>query len=141
MRIILLENAGPGKSTMARRLIGQSDVPRLSLNEIAWDHGAVRRPHEDSVAAFTAFLEENENWIIEGCYSDLLEIALPHCTELRFLNPGVHVCVEHCWQRPWEPERFSTLEEQGGMLETLIEWVQEYETRTDDAIQPLMAIR
>lgn len=132
MRIILLGNAGSGKSTMARRLIGGNAIPRLSLDEIAWDNGAVRRSHEDSVTALTAFLQQNEKWIIEGCYSDLVEVALPHCTELRFLNPGVTVCVEHCRQRPWEPEKFATPDEQKAMLNTLMEWVREYDTRSDE---------
>ena len=132
MKIILLGNAGSGKSTMARRLIDEKEIARLSLDEIAWDHGAVRRAHEDSVADLNFFLRENENWIIEGCYSDLVEVALPHCTELRFLNPGVSVCMEHCSQRPWEPEKFATPNEQQALLDTLLEWVQEYETRDDE---------
>jgi len=70
--------------------------------------------------------------VIEGCYSDLVEAALPHCTELRFLNPGVEVCVEHCLRRPWEPEKFATEAEQNANLENLIQWVREYETRDDE---------
>jgi adenylate kinase family enzyme len=42
MRIILLGNAGAGKSTMARRLIGTKNIPRLSLDEIAWEQAAER---------------------------------------------------------------------------------------------------
>ena len=58
--------------------------------------------------------------------------ALPYCDELRFLNPGVEVCVNHCWQRPWEPEKFSSPAEQQAMLNSLIEWVKDYEHRTDE---------
>ena len=39
MKLILLGNAGAGKSTMARRIIGDEPIPRLSLDEIAWDDG------------------------------------------------------------------------------------------------------
>lgn len=35
MKTILPGNAGAGKSTMARRLIGSRNIPRLSLDEIA----------------------------------------------------------------------------------------------------------
>lgn len=61
-----------------------------------------------------------------------MEAALPFCTELRFLNPGVEVCVEHCLRRPWEPEKFSSADEQQSMLASLISWVREYETRADE---------
>jgi len=132
MRIILLGNAGAGKSTMARRLMRGQSVPRLSLDEIAWAEGAERKPLEESIQALRNFLDENDHWIIEGCYSDLIEVALPFCEELRFLNPGVEVCVSHCLNRPWEPEKFSTEHEQKKMLANLIAWVREYETRTDE---------
>jgi adenylate kinase family enzyme len=132
MRIILLGNAGAGKSTMARRLMNGRSIPRLSLDEIAWAEGTERKPLEESVQALRSFIDDNEQWIIEGCYSDLVEVALPFCEELRFLNPGIEVCVENCLKRPWEPEKFSTENEQKETLASLISWVREYETRTDE---------
>jgi adenylate kinase family enzyme len=132
MRLILLGNAGAGKSTMARRLIAGADIPRLSLDEIAWDRGPKRKPLEQSLTVLRRFLRSNEQWIIEGCYSDLVEAVLPHCTELRFLNPGVETCVAHCNSRPWEPSKSSSAEEQNAMLSQLIQWVKEYETRDDE---------
>jgi adenylate kinase family enzyme len=132
MRIVLLGNAGAGKSTMARRIIGGSSIARLSLDQIAWDEGPKRKPLEVSLRMLNDFIQSNKEWIIEGCYSDLIEAALPYCTELRFLNPGIEVCVAHCHRRPWEPEKFSSREEQAAMLSFLIQWVKDYETRDDD---------
>lgn len=132
MRLILLGNAGAGKSTMAHRLIGSADIPRLSLDEIAWDQGARRKPFEESRTLLRQFINANEQWVIEGCYGDLIEAALPSCTELRFLNPGIEACVAHCNRRPWEPSKFSSREQQDAMLSRLIQWVQEYDTRDDE---------
>jgi adenylate kinase family enzyme len=132
MKIILLGNAGAGKTTMARQLIGDRNIPRLSLDEIAWEQGVQRKPLEASLRELQQFIDTNDRWIIEGCYGDLVEAALPYCTELRFLNPGVAVCVEHCRQRPWEPEKFASAAEQQAMLEHLIQWAREYETRDDE---------
>jgi adenylate kinase family enzyme len=132
MRVILLGNVGAGKSTMARRLIGSSDVPCLSLDEIAWNEGPERKPLEASLRELLRFIENNDQWIIEGCYSDLVEAALPYCTELRFLNPGIEACVAHCNRRPWEPEKFSSAAEQNAMLDQLIQWVREYDSRDDE---------
>ena len=141
MKLILLGNAGAGKSTMARRIIGDEPIPRLSLDEIAWDDGPnqdkieqryVRKPLEVSLRMLHAFIQSNEQWIVEGCYSDLIRAALPYCTELRFLNPGIGVCVAHCHRRPWEPEKYPSKEAQDEKLDFLLDWVREYETREDE---------
>lgn len=117
---------------MAHRIVGDRFVPRLSLDQIAWDEGPKRKPLEISVQLLNDFIQSNKEWIIEGCYSDLIEAALPYCTELRFLNPGTEVCVAHCYRRPWEPEKFSSPEDQAAMLARLVQWVRKYETRDDE---------
>ena len=132
MKLVLLGNAGAGKSTLARRLMGGRDIPRLSLDEIAWDEGPVRKPLAESIALLEDFVARHPEWIIEGCYGDLIAAALPHCEELRFLNPGVEVCVSHCLARPWEPEKFATPEAQQATLDYLVNWVRTYETRDDE---------
>lgn len=135
MKIILLGNAGAGKSTMAKQLIDKADddsITCLSLDEIAWNEGPVRKPMSESLALLNIFLAKNKQWIIEGCYGDLVEATLPHCEELRFLNPGVEACVTHCYQRPWEPEKFSSPEEQQATLNYLVNWVKKYESRDDE---------
>ena len=117
---------------MARRLIGSRNIRFLSLDDITWNTGTERKPFVASRRELLQFIAAHDHWIIEGCYSDLVEVALPHCTELRFLNPGIAVCIEHCTRRPWEPTKFLAVEEQQKTLEHLIQWVRAYETRDDE---------
>jgi hypothetical protein len=77
-------------------------------------------------------MSTNPQWVIEGCYGDVVAAAAPHCTELRFLNPGVEACVANCRRRPWEPSKFPTQEAQDAMLAALIDWVRQYEVRDDE---------
>lgn len=132
MKVILLGNAGAGKSTLAKRLLQRQQAARLSLDEVAFGTGAERRPLDESIADVQAFIAKNESWIIEGCYADILEPVLGACEELYFLNPGIETCVAHCMVRPWEPEKFISAEEQNENLQSLIEWVSAYESRDDE---------
>ena len=131
-RILILGNAGSGKTTMARRLSQQHGIPWLSMDDVAWAQAMVRKPVADSVRELLAYHQQHSSWIIEGCYGDLVEPLLPHCTELRWIDPGVEACVANCKGRPHEPEKFASKQEQDAMLQSLITWVKEYDTRDDE---------
>lgn len=117
---------------MARRLAREHGLPHLDLDQLAWTSPGVRKPLAESAKEIEIFAAANPQWIAEGCYADLLELILPKATEMRFLNPGTETCVANCLARPWEPEKYSSKEEQDSRLEFLIQWVRDYETRTDE---------
>jgi adenylate kinase family enzyme len=131
-RILIFGNSGSGKTTLARHLSDTLGVPRLDLDLLAWDEPGRRRPVAESATDIRAFADEHPDWVIEGCYGDLIELVVPLCSEMRFLNPGVEACVAHCRARPWEPEKYPTPKAQQEMLEFLVGWVREYETRDDE---------
>ncbi|MEH0158635.1 hypothetical protein V6R21_31635 [Limibacter armeniacum] len=132
MRIILLGNSGSGKTSMARQIVNNQNIPILSLDEVAWNAGPARKPIEESTKLLQDFIDAHEHWVIEGCYGDLVEAILPFCSELRFLNPGIETCVKHCQLRPWEPDKFDSEKEQRATLDYLISWVKMYEERDDE---------
>lgn len=132
MKILLMGNAGAGKTTLGRALRQGRDWPLLSLDQVAFAEGAERRPLSESVAAALSLVQGHEGWIIEGCYADILEALLPHGDTLIFLNPGVATCVAHCRQRPWEPDKYATAEAQDANLEMLLDWVGQYASRADE---------
>lgn len=69
---------------------------------------------------------------MEGCYSDLIEAAIPHCTELHFLNPGIERCVANCRKRFDDWEKHRRAEDERSPLEELLPWVRDYENRRDE---------
>ncbi|PYC22601.1 shikimate kinase [Aquipseudomonas alcaligenes] len=132
MKVILLGNAGAGKSTLAHHLQVHSPAARLSLDQVAFLEGAQRRSLEDSIAEVREFIAAHSSWIIEGCYADIIAAVVNECEALIFLNPGIDTCIAHCRARPWEPEKFSTRQEQDANLDNLIAWVRTYATRDDE---------
>lgn len=131
-RIVIFGNSGSGKTTMARALAREQGLAHLDLDLLAWQSPGVRRAIAESVAEIRAFADAHAEWVVEGCYADLIQAALPLCTEMRFLNPGVEICVANCRARPWEPQKYDSPEEQDARLAFLLGWVRQYESRTDE---------
>ena len=131
MRIAIFGNSGSGKSTLAQRLAAQTAAPVLDLDTIVWepDQIAVRRPAASTLAGLQAFCAEHADWIIEGCYGDLIRATLSERPELVFVNPGEPVCFRNCRTRPWEPHKYSSKAEQDTKLEFLLAWVSDYYRR------------
>jgi adenylate kinase family enzyme len=133
MKILVFGNSGSGKSWHASELARQHGLTHLDLDTIYWEPGkiAVARPLDAVRVDLEAFVQAHPAWVAEGCYGDLVEMALPYCTELRFLNPGKETCLAHCRQRPWEPHKYESKEKQDSMLPFLLEWVGQYYERDD----------
>jgi adenylate kinase family enzyme len=132
MKVIILGNAGAGKTTQARTLMASHPAALLSLDEVAFQGGTERRPLQDSIDEVMRWIAGKQSWIIEGCYADIIEPLLERCDELVFLNPGVEPCIAHCLSRPWEPDKFASRQEQDAHLNNLLDWVRSYERRADE---------
>lgn len=133
MKILVFGNSGSGKSTYAKVMSARHGLAHLDLDSIVWEPGkiAVQRQPEDIAASLHAFINAESSWVIEGCYGELVEAASHYCSELVFLNPGCDACLANNLQRPWEPHKYASLEEQNSMLVQLQAWVSAYYTRAD----------
>jgi len=136
-KIVIFGNSGSGKSTLARNKAMAHSCPHLDLDTVAWDEDnshdvPTRKPLAASLKQLESFLADNGNWVVEGCYADLLGLVLPYSTEIIFLNPGKKTCIENCKNRPWEPHKYESPEAQDANLDMLIGWIEQYEQRVDE---------
>lgn len=132
MRVAILGNAGSGKSTLARALAIAANARILDLDTVAWepDQPAVPRDEERARIDVREFCRNNEAWVVEGCYANLIDAALVFGPKLILLNPGQAACASNCRSRPWEPHKYASKAEQDANLEFLLSWVEGYYTRS-----------
>ena len=136
-KILIFGNSGSGKSTLAKALGDRHRLNHLDLDTLAWEPVASantppkRKSLNDSAELILEFTEANNQWVIEGCYTDLLSLLVAEATEMIYLNLSVAQCIENARQRPWEPHKYESKAAQDANLGMLIDWIAEYEKRQD----------
>lgn len=132
-RVLIFGNSGSGKSTLAKELQDKEGLAHLDLDTLAWKPTSPpeRRPLKESGQQIAEFIDSSQHWVIEGCYSDLLQMAVPSANELIFLNLPVESCIKNAKNRPWEPHKYESKEAQDANLDMLIGWISQYMERTD----------
>ena len=133
MQIVIFGNSGSGKSTLAKKLCAQHQLTHLDLDTIAWQQATPprRQPLSKSQSDIQTFLSQNPNWVIEGCYADLLARVVPYATQAIFLNLPVAACQDNARRRPWEPHKYPSREAQDANLPMLLAWIADYTQRDD----------
>lgn len=132
-KVIIFGNSGSGKSTYAKRLAKEFGLAHLDLDTVAWQDTMPpeRLTIVESSKRIARFLSQNNKWVIEGCYADLLELLLPNVQQVIYLNLSIESCIENARNRPWEPHKYESKEAQDANLEMLIAWIAQYENRED----------
>jgi len=133
-RILIFGNSGSGKSTLAKELANIFQVSHLDLDSFAWQDcdPPQRRPLQQSKAAIQQFTKQNDDWIIEGCYADLMSLVSTIGQQIIFLNPTTEQCIQNCRSRPWEPHKYESKQAQDANLELLLTWIKDYTKREDE---------
>ena len=132
-KILIFGNSGSGKSTLAKELCDSDRLAHLDLDTLAWEatDPPERKPLNESNEKIKKFIDSNDGWVIEGCYADLLEKALPFSNEIIFMNLPVETCILNAKNRPWEPHKYESKDAQDVNLEMLIDWISQYNHRVD----------
>lgn len=136
-KILIFGNSASGKSTLASALSEQRGLAHLDLDSLAWeapespDATPIRRDLLASIEDMNAFDSRHDQWVIEGCYADLLEAMCAYASDLIYLKLPIEQCVRNAQKRPWEPHKYVSKDAQDANLAMLIDWIRQYETRED----------
>ena len=131
--ILIFGNSGSGKSSLAKQLCQRHDLAHLDLDSIAWlpQPPPQRVPLVESEAKLHQFMNSHKGWVIEGCYTDLLELAAAKSNQIIFLRLSQEACINNATKRPWEPHKYPSKRAQDANLEMLKDWICQYSKRED----------
>ncbi len=131
MQVVIIGNSGSGKTTLATALAAARAMPHLDLDAIAWEPTRAATPRDEALVReeVRTFCRESDAWVVEGCYTTLVGVALERSPWLLFLNPGLDACLAGCRARPWEPHKYASKADQDANLPQLLDWVAEYYRR------------
>lgn len=132
-KILVFGNSGSGKSTFSKHLARKFSLAHLDLDVLAWlpTSPPQRMPIEDSKVKINHFIAEHENWVIEGCYTDLLQLVKHEASEVVFMDLTIEQCIANAKDRPWEPHKYESKAAQDANLNMLINWIKSYKDRSD----------
>jgi len=133
-RFVIFGNSGSGKSTLAKQIAQEHACAHLDLDLLAWNATTppTRRELTRSLSDIDSYIQSHNNWVVEGCYTDLLSHTSRYADTLIFLDLSVNDCQENARQRPFEPHKYGSKEEQDKNLDMLLAWIADYETRDDE---------
>ncbi len=122
-RIVIIGNSGSGKSYLAQKLSNQSNKKLIHFDHLFWEPGGFtqKRP-KDVVYSEIKNLSEEDDWIMEGVFGDLAEIALQRANSLIFIDKSWKDCEAGLLQRGFNPSDENTFKE-------LLLWAKNYWTR------------
>ncbi|PCH93805.1 MAG: shikimate kinase [Gammaproteobacteria bacterium] len=133
--ILIFGNSGSGKSTLAKSICKSQDLAHLDLDSLAWEETTPpeRKSLNTSKKEIDNFSKANDSWVIEGCYTDLLELAESYSSEIIFMNLPIENCISNAKSRSWEPHKYESKQAQDKNLGMLIDWISQY-TKRDDTL-------
>ncbi len=133
-KLLIFGNSGSGKSNLAKHLNKTENIAHLDLDPLAWlnTDPPQRASLNKSFKKLQEFIDGKQSWVIEGCYTDLLELISHQANEIIYLNLPVELCIENAKNRPLEPHKYESKNAQDDNLAMLTEWIIQYENRDDE---------
>jgi adenylate kinase family enzyme len=96
-RIAILGCSGGGKSTLARDLSQRLSLPLVHLDALHWLPGWIERD-DAAFRALQAQAVAGDRWVIDGNYTQTLDLRLPRADTILILDRSRLLCL---WRVTW----------------------------------------
>ena len=87
-KIFVSGGSGSGKTTYAKQLSNQYNIPHFDLDDIYWITYGTNRSKKERSIQLEHILSSNPSWVIEGVYSSAwIEPIINQCDKIVIINP------------------------------------------------------
>ena len=97
-KVLVIGSSGAGKSTFSRRLSDLTGIEIIHLDKLHWKPNWTEPSKEEWKATLEKAMR-GETWIMDGNYSNTLDIRIPACDTVIFLETPPAVCVYRVLKR------------------------------------------
>ena len=91
-KVLVIGSGGAGKSTLARHLGELLHIDVIHLDALSWHPGWTETPRAEWRKIIEGLLRRDA-WIIDGNYSNTLDIRLEECDTVIFLDIARRICL------------------------------------------------
>ncbi len=92
-KVLIIGCPGSGKSTFARKLHKQVEIPLYHLDNLFWNADKTTVSSEVFKNRLDNILQQ-PSWIIDGNYLSTMEYRMQYCDTIFFLDYPTEVCIE-----------------------------------------------
>lgn len=100
-KILIIGSGGAGKSTLARELGRILNIDIIHLDSFYWQPGWVETA-KDEWQMIIQDIIKRESWIMDGNYTNTLDLRLPVADTVIFLDFPRLLCLLRVIQRRWQ---------------------------------------
>jgi len=140
-KVLVIGSGGAGKSTFAKRLSRILHIEVTHLDSLYWQPGWVETPK----AAWRSKVKQlitQDSWILDGNYSGTLDIRIPACDTVIFLDLPPWLCLWRVIKRVAVYRNRTRPDMAAGCNERLslefLAWIWNYQRRTRPKIVELL---
>ncbi len=140
-KVLVIGSSGAGKSTFSRRLSDLTGIEIIHLDKLHWKPNWTEPSKEEWKATLEKAMR-GEAWIMDGNYSNTLDIRIPVCDTVIFLEMLPAVCVYRVLKRvarsygKTRPDMADNCVEQFDW--EFIKWIWNFENRSKPKMEKLL---
>lgn len=141
-RVLIIGSSGAGKTTLSKRLSAKTGLKIIHLDKIYWKPNWTEPEKDEWKRTLEKVLRDDDAWIMDGNYSNTLDVRVPACDTIIFLEMPPAVCVYRVLKRV----AFSYKKTRSDMADDcpekfdweFIKWIWDFSNRSKPKIEKIL---